>query len=174
MKKTINGSRIEFWNEDTNEIVMYIDYHTDECIWYFSDSNEIVITNDIELFYPLKQLMSQQYIFNEDEVLKSYKKNNKLVWYSDCYYNPNDEWSKNSVSYLTIEYIDGIFKIKCLKPLDEVIDRKDKSHVVAFSPLGNGKYTKNVKSGMTLQDDFVIGVYQELFKKEKAKELHRE
>ena len=59
MKKTINGSRIEFWNENTNEIVMYIDYPTDECIWFFYDSNEITITDDMELFEPLKQLMSQ-------------------------------------------------------------------------------------------------------------------
>ena len=173
MKKKINGSRIEFWDEETNKIIMYIDYPADECIWCFSDSNEITITNDMELFEPIKQFMSQQYIFNEDEDLKSYKNNNKLVWYSDCYYNPDNEWSRDSVSYLTIEYIDGIFKIKCTKPLDEMIDRKDKSHVIGFSPLGNGRYTKNVKSGMTLQDDFVIGVYQELLKKEKAKELHR-
>ena len=173
MKKVIKGSRIEFWHEKTNQILMYIDYSTDECIWYFSDSNEITITNDMELFDPIKELMQQQYIFNDDEVLKSYKNNNKLVWYSDCYYKPDDEWSKNSVSYLTIDYIDGIVKIKCTKTLDEMIDRKDKSHVIGFSPLGNGKYTKNVKSGMTLQDDFVIGVYQELLKKGKVKELHR-
>ena len=173
MKKIINGNRIEFWNEEINKIIMYIDYPTDECIWYFSDSNEITIKDDMELFEPIKELMIQQYIFKEDEVLKSYKKNNKLVWYSDCYYKPDDEWSKNSVSYLTIEYIDGIVKIKCTKPLDEMIDRKDKSHVIGFSPLGNGKYTKNIETGLTLQDDFVIMVYQELLKREKVKELHR-
>ena len=173
MKKTINGSRIEFWDKDTNDIVMYVDYPTDECIWYFRDSNELTITSDMELFEPIKQLISQQYIFNDDEVLKSYKNNNKLVWYSDCFYNPDDEWSRNSVSYLTIEYIDGIFKIKCTKPIDEMINRKDKSHVIGFSPLGNGKYAKNIESGLTLQDDFVISVYQELLKKKKVKELHK-
>ena len=173
MKKTINGSRIEFWNESTNEIVMDIDYSTDECIWYFKDSNEIIITDDMEIFEPLKQLMSQQYIFNEDEILKSYKNHNKLVWYSDCYYNPDDEWNRNSVSYLIIEYIDDIFKIKCIKPLDEMINRKDKSHVIVFTPLGNGKYTKNIKTGLTFQDEFVINVYQKLLQKEKVRELHK-
>ena len=173
MNKTINGSRIEFWDEETNKVIMYIDYPTDECIWYFSDSNEITVTDYMELFELIKQLMLQQYIFNDDEVLKSYKNNNKLVWYSDCFYNPDDEWSRNSVSYLTIEYIDGIFKIKCTKPIDEMINRKDKSHVIGFSPLGNGKYAKNIESGLTLQDDFVINVYQELLKKKKVKELHK-
>ena len=173
MKKVINGSRIEFWNEETNKIIMYIDYPTDECIWYFDNSNEITITDDMDLFEPIKKLMSQQYIFNDDGVLKSYKDNNRLVWYSDCYYNPDDEWSRNSVSYLIIECIDGTFTLKCTKPLDNMIDRKEKSHVIAFSPLGNGKYTKNIESGLTLQDDFVIMVYQELLKKEKVKELHK-
>ena len=173
MKKVIKGSRIEFWNEETNKIIMYIDYSTDECIWYFYNSEVITITKDMDLFELLKNIISQQYKFNEDEILKSYKSDNKLIWYSDCYFNPDDEWSRNSVSYLTIEYIDGVFKLKCTKPLDNIIDRKEKSHVIAFSPLGNGKYTKNIESGLTLQDDFVIMVYQELLKKEKVKELHK-
>lgn len=173
MKKIINGSRIEFINVDTNEMVMYIDYPTDECIWYFNNSELITITKDMDLFELLKNIISQQYKFNEDEILKSYKSDNKLIWYSDCYFNPDDEWSRNSVSYLTIEYIDGVFKLKCTKPLDNMIDRKEKSHVIAFSPLGNGKYTKNIESGLTLQDDFVIMVYQKLLKREKVKELRR-
>ena len=173
MRKIINGSRIEFINEDANEMVMYIDYLADECIWYFNNSELITITKDMDLFESLKNIMSQQYRFNEDENLKSCKSNNKLIWYSDCYYNPDDEWSRNSVSYLTIEYIDGVFILKCTKPLDSMINRKEKSHVIAFSPLGNGKYTKNIESGLTLQDDFVIMVYQELLKREKVKELHK-
>lgn len=173
MKIITNGSRIEFWNEETNEMIMYIDYLTDECIWYFNNSDVITITKDMDLFKLLKNIMSQQYKFSNGEVLNSYKKNNKLVWYSDCYYNPDNEWSRNSVSYLTIEFVDGIFKLKCTKPLDDIIDRETKSHVIGFSPLGNGKYTKNIASGLTLQDDFVIMVYQELLKREKVKELHR-
>ena len=54
-----------------------------------------------------------------------------------------------------------------------MIDRALSSHVIAFSPLGNGKYTKNIESDLTLQDDFVMMVYQELLNREKVKELHR-
>ena len=173
MKKIINGNRIEFWNEETNEMVMYIDYPTDECIWYFNNSEEIAITKYMKLFEPIKELMLQQYVFNEDEMLKSYKTNNKLVWFSDCYYNPDDEWSRNSVSYLTIEFVNDDFKLKCTKPIDNIIDRGTKSHVIGFSPLGNGKYARNIKSGLTLQDDFVQMVYQNLLKNDKVKKLHR-
>jgi len=171
MKKIIDGSKVKFINEDKNEMVMYIDYSTDECIWFFSDSDEVTITSDMELFDLLKNLMLQQYVFSDSEVLKCYKDDNKLVWYSDCYYNPDDEWSKNSISYLTIKYLNDCFKIKCKKPLDEVINRKNKFHVIAFSTSGNGKFAKNVKSGLTLQDDFVIMIYQQLIQKNKVKKL---
>ena len=30
-----------------------------------------------------------------------------------------------------------------------------KSYVIGFSPLGNGRYAKNIETGLTLQDDFV-------------------
>lgn len=171
MYKVVSGTKISFFDDNDGEM-MYIDYSTDECIWFFRDSEQIIITENEELFKLLKRIISQQYKFNDNSLLKSYKDNNKLVWYSDCYYNPDDEWSRNSVSYLTIEYTNGVFKIKCTKPLDEMIDRKDKSHVIGFSPLGNGKYTKNIKTGLTFQDEFVINVYQKLLQKEKVKGLH--
>ena len=172
MHKVVNETKVSFFDNGDNEI-MFIDYPADECIWYFNNSEVITITEDMELFELLKALMSQQYEFDKNEILHSYKNNNKLVWYSDCYYNPDDEWSINSVSYLTIEFIDGIYKLKCTKPLDEIIDRKNKSHVIGFSPAGNGKHTRNIKTGLTLQDDFVINVYHELMRKEKVRELQK-
>lgn len=171
MVKVINDSRVEFWDEELNEMVMYIDYPADECIWYFNSDNEITVTEDMELFNPLKSIMHQNYKFSDDDILKSYKEGNKLVWYSDCYYNPDDEWSVKYVSYLTIVDNGNEMILKCRKPLDEVLDRRIKTHVIAFSPLGNGKYVKNAKTGLTLQDDFVICVYQELLKINKVKKL---
>lgn len=172
MHKIVSDTKVSFYDESENEI-MYIDYSTDECIWYFKNSDEILITENEELFEPLKNIVLQQYEFGNEEVLKSFKNNNKIVWYSDCYYNLDNEWSRNSVSYVLIEYIDGIFKLKCTKPLDNIIDRKEKTHVITFSPLGNGKYTKNIDSGLTFQDDFIKMIYQELLKKGKVKELRR-
>ncbi len=171
MHKVVNETKISFYDDSNNEI-MYIDYPTDECIWYFYNSEVITITKDMDLFELLRNILLQQYDFNNNEVLKSYKKNNKLVWYSDCYYNPDDKWSRNNVSYLTIILKDSVIKLKCIKPLDEIIERQTKSHVIVFSPLGNGKFAKNVTTGMTLQDDFVVDVYQKLLKKEKNKKLH--
>ena len=171
MYKLVNGTKISFFENSSK--IMHIDFLSDECIWYFSGSEDIIIKENDELFELLKALMSQQYEFDNNEVLHCYKDDDKLVWYSDCYYNPDDEWSRDSVSYLTIEYIDSCFKIKCIKPLDEIIDRKDKLHVIVFSPMGNGKYARNINTGLTLQDNFVINIYQKLLQKEKVKELHK-
>ena len=167
MKKIIKGSRIEFINEDINEIVMYIDYSTDECIWYFNSQNIINITNDMELYGLLDNFMSQHYEFNDD-ILSNYKDTSNLIWYSDCYYNPDDEWSVAFVSCLKIERKDSCFKICCTKKLDEVVNRSHKTYVVCFSPLGNGKYSKNLNTGLTLQDDFVTYIYQPLLNKNKV------
>ena len=168
MHKEINGTMISFLDENNNEI-MYIDFPNDECIWYFDNSDEIEITEDMDLYNPLKNIMSENYLFIEKEPLKSYKDNNKLVWYSDCYYNPNSEMSKSNVSFLTINYIDNKFKLKCTKPIYNIIKRRKQYHVIAFSPLGNGRSTINLDTNTSLQDDFVKMVYLELLNKEKVK-----
>lgn len=110
MKKIINGSRVSFC-DNINNGIMYIDYPTDECIWCFNSNNVIIVNEDMELFECLMYLMKQQYTFSNNEILRSYKEDNTIVWYSDCYYNPDDDWSIKSVSYLTIEYIDNTFKV---------------------------------------------------------------
>ena len=170
MKKIVNGSKISFYDNGNTEI-MCIDYLADEYVWRFNTSNVITITEDAELYESLIYMMQQQYTFNDDSVLKNYKDKNKLIWYSDCYYNPDSEYSVKSVSYLTIEYIDGVFKIWCTKPLDKIMDRKSNFYAIAFSPLGNGQYSKNNLTGLTLQDEFVLNVYHKLLDKTKIKKL---
>lgn len=165
MKKVINDKTIYFYDNDNNEI-MHIDYSTDECVWVFHSNNIIKITKDMELYNLLYNFMNNCYEFGND-ILLSYKDNNKLIWYSDCYYNPDDEWSLASVSCLNIEKKDEVFNIWCTKKIDEIIDRPHKFYAIGFSPAGNGKYSKNIISGSTLQNDFVNYIYQPLLNKNK-------
>ena len=166
----IEGKRVSFLNEN-NERVMYIDYPCDECVWCFESSDEIIISEDSELFGPLKTIMSSNYAFYDDSILKNSKSSNKLVWYSDCYYDPDNSWSRDNVSFLTIEFDGQVFKLRCKKPLDDTFYRKIQYHCIVFSPLGNGQYTRNVATGATLQDDFVINVYYKLLEYKNTKEL---
>ena len=166
MKKIVSHKTIYFYDDENNEI-MYIDHSTDECIWYFHSDNIINVTADMELYNLLYIFMNNYYDFG-DEILQNYKDSNKLIWHSDCYYNPDDKWSIASVSCLNIERNDNCFKIWCTKKLDEMIDRPHKTYGICFSPAGNGKYSKNLATGLTLQDDFVIHIYQPLLNKNKV------
>lgn len=166
MKKGIYRNTVNFYDDNDCEI-MYMDHSLDECIWYFYSDNEIIVTPNMELYCLLDNFMKQEYIFPNDRLL-NYKDKNKLIWYSDCYYNPDDEWSLASVSCLNIEKTEDGFKIWCTKKLDEMIDRRDKTYSISFSPSGNGNYNRNLKTGYTLQDDFVTLIYQPLLKREKV------
>jgi len=170
MKRVVNGKRVSFYNEDGIEI-MYMDFSADECIWFFNTDNTIEITSDMEIYDSLQDWMDQNYTFFSG-VLDNYKDQNKLVWYSDCYYDPDDVWSVESVSCLNIERKDNSFHIWCTKKLDERINREDKTYCICFSPCGNGQFNKNVRSGLTLQDDFVTFMYHPLVSTSKIKILN--
>ena len=160
MQKVIKDKEIYFY-DNNNNLIMCLDYRRDDFVWYFNTNEAIKITNDMEIYSLISNFMNEDYIFN-DELLKSYKDKNKLVWYSDCYYNPDDIWSVESVSCLNIERKDNYFKIWCTKKLDERINRSNKTYSIAFAPLMNGVFSRNVNTGLTLQDDVVTMIYQPL------------
>lgn len=169
MKKIIRNKKISFY-DDENQEIMYIDFSTDECIWYFFANGIIEITSEMELYDLLNNLMNNSYEFSNKGLpnyVSNYKDNDKLIWYSDCYYNPDDDLSVASISCLNIERKEKVFKIYCLKKIDEIIDRKNKTYAICFSPLGNGQYSKNLKTGLTFQDDFIISIYEPLLQKNK-------
>ncbi len=165
MIKKVVGKAIYFYDDDNSEI-MHIDYSTDECVWYFCSDKVIEITPQMEFYQLLSNYMENMYIFGNGG-LPNYKDNNKLIWFSDCYYDPDDEWSVSSVSCLNIERSVEGFNIWCTKKLDELINRADKSFCVCFSPLGNGQYSRNLNTGLTLQDDFVTSIYHPLLSQNK-------
>jgi len=169
MKKMVVGSKVSFY--DNEKEIMYIDFFADECVWYFDSSSEVTITSEMDLYEPIKSIMTAQYDFGND-FLKSSKDDNKLVWYSDCYYDPDNEWSSKTVSYLEIVNNGNTFTLKCTKPLDGIISRNKADHYIVFSPLGNGKRALNVNTGTNLQDDFVINVYQKLLIDDRSRTLH--
>ena len=160
MKKSIEKNKV-FFHDDENHEIMFIEHSLDECIWYFYSNDVIVVSPDMELYDLIAKFMSQNYVFG-DAILENYKDNNSLIWYSDCYYNPDDDWSVASVTCLHIEKSENVFKIWCTKKLDDIIGRFQGVYCVCFSPLGNGQNTRNINTGLTLQDDFVTYVYRPL------------
>ena len=167
MKKVILDKAIYFYDESGIEI-MHLDFSTDECIWFFESNNILKVTPDTELHSVLDCFMQQEYRF-ATSMLQNAKDQNSLVWYSDCYYDPDDEWSVDSVSCLHIEKKDDNYNLWCTKALDEKFERRHKDYCICFSPCGNGNYSQNLATGSTLQTDFVTMVYQPLLQKEKQK-----
>ena len=167
MRKVVRNNTVYFY-DDMNFEKMYLDYSTDECVWHFNSDDIITISKDMEFYDYLNEFMSQNYKFYND-VLCNYKDENKLIWYSDCYYDPDNTWSVDSVSCLHIERVGEQFNVWYTKRTDAQIDRFFKHYDICFSPLGNGKYSRNLDTNMTLQDDFVMFVYQPLLENSKKK-----
>ena len=160
MEKVVKDYEILFYDND--KLVMSMGYQFDEFVWAFYD--KIMVTKEDELYEPLCYIMSQNYQFVNDD-LECSKTDDKLVWYSDCYYNPDDQFSIMNVSYLTIERHEDCFNLYCTKPLDKILGKLDSNYVIVFSPAGNGKYARNIDKSTNLQDDIIINVYQSLLHK---------
>lgn len=165
MIKEIRGKAIYFYDKDGTEL-MHMDFSTDECIWFFESDKKITITKDMELHSLLETFMNNDYMFYQSH-LQSSKESDSLIWFSDCYYDPNDEWSVDSVSCLHIQKQNQNYDVWCTKELDKKIDRASKTYCICFSPCGNGIYNKNMSTGTTLQSDFVTHIYQPLMFKPK-------
>lgn len=144
---------------DTGNILLEMKFFMDEFVINIYKS-PIIITKDIDvyLFENLKYLMQQDYEFQHN--ISSYKKKNKLLWISDQYYDIEDEDEVSRVNRLLIEDFEDKLEIKAFNPYFDKI-RIKKIYTIAFSPCGNGVYTKNIKKGTTLQDDIVL-VYQNI------------
>ena len=156
--------KLEFYDQDKK--IMSMGFHFDEFVWTFYGSEPINVQKDSYLYEPLEYIMNQDYVFYDND-LGCYKDENKLVWYSDCYYNPDDKYSVMDVNRMTIERKDDSFSISCVKPLDEVFSRLNCTYVIAFSPSGNGKLVKNKLTNTNLQDDIVNHIYFGLLEKNK-------
>lgn len=123
MTKEINNNKISYIDENNKEI-MFIDNLNDECIvWFFSNSEVIKITKDIDLYNPILDLMNGI---------------NKLIIFSD-YSNIK------LTSYLTIEKKNNYIELYSTNPLDKYNIRNIKSNVILFNVNENNTMLKFYK-----------------------------
>ena len=130
---------------------------------HFYTKNKVVITKELDeyLYLNLKGLLENNYFFRHSDL--SYQTDNKIVWFSDCYCNIEDEEERSMISRLIIEYIDNRIELSYENPFYEKYNMNGDG-VIAFSPAGNGFYSRNEKTGLTFQDDVVWAFYQTLVK----------
>lgn len=130
----------------------------DEFIWSFSTDVSIMLSRDVdEKFYDsLASIMNSKYSFGNNGL--SSLSNDRLVWFSDQTCDFEDEEATERVSRLVIEKEDEYFKISIKNPFFTRMGI-NRVKTVAFSPMGNGYYTKNEETGSTFQDDIVVNLF---------------
>lgn len=119
--------------------------YTDEPIVITQQTDEYLNKN-------LKQIMQNEYVFGNN---LSYKKGNEIRWFSDQYCNMEDEEETNMVNRLILRDLEDQIQISYENPYLKKLGIKRSKNFIAFSPCGNGFYSKNVDSGLTFQDDIV-------------------
>ena len=126
-------------------------------VWAFSKNITktkplIIPKEENEIFYSnLEWFMNQSYIFKGVNSKYNKKTDNEFVWLSDSMFmSGTDETPR-----LSIRKIEDSFIINYSNPL---LERNNISHgaVIAFAPAGHGQYAKNIETGNSLQDDFIM------------------
>lgn len=146
---------------DNDEILLKTGKLGADFVIHFYTKNKVVITKELDepLYLNLKGLLENNYYFNNAPL--SYQTDNKIVWFSDCYCNIEDEEERERVSRLIIERIDNQIELSYENPFYKKYNI-DRNGVIAFSPAGNGFYSRNEKTGLTFQDDIVWAFYKTL------------
>ena len=138
--------------------VLELKFVADEFVWILN-TKEFIIDSDSGLFYEeLCSIMNNNYVFGNNICFKD---NDRLVWLSDGYCDIEDEDSLSRVNSLIIEKRNDSFLIKIYNPFLEENNINRSFYLVCFSPLNNGYFSKNISSGLSLQDDFCL-MYQRL------------
>lgn len=132
-----------------------------EFIIHLYTKNKVIITQELDecLYFNLIELLDNNYFFGHSNL--SYQTDNKIVFFSDCYCNVEDEEEKAMISRLIIENIDNQIHISYYNPFYEKYNIS-RDGIIAFSPAGNGLYSRNKKTGLTFQDDIIMAFYKTL------------
>lgn len=162
-------------NNNNNKIIeMY--FIADE-FCFIVNTNDIIYIDesfDEEFYNGLKKIMDSDYEFGFPSELTS-KINNKLVWYCDIYGDVEDKSITDRNSRLHIELVDKVFKIWAENPMYKKLNLDNKSHLITFSPGGNGQKAVNKQTYSNLQDELVINLFVNILNsKEKTKKLNKD
>ena len=141
---------------DKDEVLLSMSWFFDEFIWMINGINPIEITRDVDeiLFNNLCNLLSNEYEFYTSNKLSN-QRENRIEWLSDQAVDLEDDFATDAINRLIIEKVEDKIIITVLNPFCNKNGIIRRSYTVAFSPSGNGYMTKNVKSGMSFQDDIV-------------------
>ena len=144
-----------FYDENSNE-VMSIGFPGSDCWWFFKSATPVVITKDMELYDLLINFMSQSYGIPKEQAFVAKKTEDTLIWYSDCYCEPDNPNSVESVGRLAVNVFEDVIILQCFNDLFDKRGLINQMRGVGFGCCGNGaRLARNKNTGMQLGDDFI-------------------
>lgn len=145
--------KIKLIDENEN-VLLSLGFFADEFVYIFNTHNPIIITEDINsVFYSnLQEIMNNEYEFSTE---LSSKTDKEIIWLSDQYGDLEDKSVTDKINRLVIRKEDDVFIISHKNPYFVKNNIKRSSEIIAFSPGGNGIYSRNLITGSTFQNDIV-------------------
>lgn len=146
--------------DDNGEKILELGFFADEFVFNFFTNMPITISefDDMFLYHNLKNIMDNDYDFQN----KLSSKKDKLIWFSDQYCNLEDKDETDRVNRLIIREDDNKLVLSFYNPYFEQNNINRSLAIIAFSPGCNGQISRNIVTGMNLQDDVVIA-FQNIF-----------
>lgn len=122
----------------------------DFAIVLFSDTVTIPKSVDEEFYNQFSKLFDNKYLFRDNY---SFSKDNVISWVSDEYNGQKDDI--NSHNILTIIRSNNSIFFDCKNNKYEKEGYKNQLPIIYFTPLGGGRYSRNMTTGYSLQDDII-------------------
>ena len=160
IERCLESKKICLLNDEDN-IILETERIGAEFVIIFYTNKPVIITKELDksLYQNLNNLFENEYIFYKN---LSYKNKNNISWISDQYYDEEDLEELEKVNRLVIEKSDEQIKLSVKNIFCQKNNIIRKNFVIAFSPSGNGLYSKNIETGLSFQDDVIIAFYNTL------------
>lgn len=135
--------------------LLELGFLADEFVFIFYTTTPIVLSesNDEFLYSYLQEIMDSKYDFSNKF---SRKKDNEIIWFSDQYCDLENENEITKINRLIIRKEENKFILSVYNPFFEKNRIRRSYSLIALSPAGNGSYNRNIMTGTSFQDDFIV------------------
>lgn len=157
--------------DDDGIILLEFGFFADEFICTFYTFDPVVITESVDesLYDCLQDIMNNKYDFSNK---LSAKNDNEIIWFSDQYCDLDNDNETDKINRLIITKENDEFVFSVVNPFFERNGIRKSSAIIAFSPAGNGSFSRNLSTGSYFQDDIVNAFYN-IMNRKKLKTLRK-
>lgn len=140
--------------KENDKKVLEMCYIADEFMIILYREEPIKITKELDesLYSNLKNILQNRYEFQDENSIQT---ENEIVWLSDIYCEMRNQNYIKDINRLIIEKKENEIVLTSYNPYFKERGIKKDFNLIAFSPKGHGRYSENLETGLTFQDDIV-------------------